>query len=164
MPEARGLTFYQILTLASIVEREAVVDEERPLIAGVFQNRLHKLRGIAPVLASDPTVFYAVDTMKLAKLPFDQWKTYFFWNVPGAAAPRHRAPARARSATRPTRRPGLPPGPIARRRSPRSTRRSTPTRRTGYLYFLAKKDGSNTHAFAKTLAEHDANRKKYGYT
>ena len=41
--EERGLTFYQILTLASIVEREAVVDEERPIIAGVYQNRIDKI-------------------------------------------------------------------------------------------------------------------------
>ena len=82
VPTDRGRSFYEILTLASMVEREAVVDEERPTIAGVFENRLHKLRGIAPVLASDPTVFYAADTVNLAKLPFDQWKTYAFWNVP----------------------------------------------------------------------------------
>src|SRR4029079_10993623 len=82
VPADRGRSFYEILTLASMVEREAVVDDERATIAGVFENRLHKLRGIAPVLASDPTVFYAVDTMNLEKLPFDQWKTYAFWTVP----------------------------------------------------------------------------------
>src|SRR5262245_8823582 len=65
VPKERGLTFYQVLTLASIVEREAVLDAERPLIAGVFQNRLDRLNGIAPVLASDPTIIYAVDTSNL---------------------------------------------------------------------------------------------------
>ncbi len=62
VPKDRGLTFYQVLTLASIVEREAVLDDERPLIAGVYQNRLDN----APfILNADPTVLYANDTIQL---------------------------------------------------------------------------------------------------
>ena len=50
VPKARGLTFYQVLSLASIVEQEAVVDDERPMIAGVYQNRLNKkmTMGVGP--------------------------------------------------------------------------------------------------------------------
>ena len=68
VPEERGLTFYQVLTLASIVEREAVLDEERPLIAGVYQNRIDGIPGIKnKILNADPTVIYAFDTVKLSK-------------------------------------------------------------------------------------------------
>jgi UPF0755 protein len=65
VPESRHMTFYQIVTLASIVEHEAAVDEERPLIAGVYQNRLNGLHGVARILNADPTVTYATDTMAL---------------------------------------------------------------------------------------------------
>ena len=76
------MTFYQVVTLASIVEHEAAVDEERALIAGVYQNRLDGLRGVPRILNADPTVTFATDTMALAKLPFEQWQEYFFWKVP----------------------------------------------------------------------------------
>ncbi len=58
VPEKRGLTFYQVLTMASIVEREAVLDEERALIAGVYQNRLNPKMWPTALLQSDPTIFY----------------------------------------------------------------------------------------------------------
>ena len=48
VPKERGLTFYEVLTLASIVEREAVLDEERATIAGVYQLRIDGYKGIAP--------------------------------------------------------------------------------------------------------------------
>jgi UPF0755 protein len=163
VPADRGRSFYEILTLASMVEREAVVDEERPTIAGVFENRLHKLRGIAPVLASDPTVFYAVDTMNLDKLPFDQWKTYAFWNVPDQPLRQIQFPPELLGYQTYTQA-GLPPGPIATPTIASIDAALDPDTKSGYLYFLAKQDGSNAHAFAKTKAEHDQNRKKYGYT
>ena len=83
VPKERGLDFYQVLTLASIVEREAVLDEERPLIAGVYQNRIDGLPGIKnKILNADPTVIWANDTVELDKLAFDQWQKYAFWAPP----------------------------------------------------------------------------------
>ena len=101
-PKDRGLTFYQIVTLASIVEHEAVGRRERPLIAGVYQNRLNGLHGVARILNADPTVTYATDTMALAKLPFEEWKNYFFWKVPPSPLAGVKVDADLR-ATRPTR-------------------------------------------------------------
>jgi UPF0755 protein len=163
VPAARDRSFYEILTLASMVEREAVVDEERATIAGVFENRLHKLRGIAPVLASDPTVFYAVDTLNLDQLPFDQWKTYAFWTIPKDPLRQIELPPELLGYQTYTQA-GLPPGPIATPTMASIDAALEPDTKSGYLYFLAKKDGSNTHAFAKTDADHKKNLKKYGYT
>ena len=57
VPAERKLTFYQVLSLASIVEKEARLDEEKPLIAGVYQKRLNGIPGIKnKILNSDPTV------------------------------------------------------------------------------------------------------------
>ena len=162
VPAARGRSFQEILTRASMVEREAVVDEERATIVGVFENRLHKLRGIAPVLASDPTVFYAVDTLALAELGVPQWKTYAFWNVPKQALKDIELPADLLGYQTYTQA-GLPPGPICTPTIASIDAALTPNTKAGYLFFLAKKDGSNTHAFAKTAAQHQQNRKKYGY-
>ena len=65
VPQERGLTFYEVLTLASIVEREAKLDEEKPLIAGVYQNRMDGIPGIKnKIFNADPTVIYGVDTVQ----------------------------------------------------------------------------------------------------
>ena len=94
VPAKRGLTFYEVLTLASIVDREAVLDEERPLIAGVYQNRLDRVESVRHgLLQADPTVIYAVDTDKLGKYDPD-WTQYVFWTVPEGAAAARPAPAR----------------------------------------------------------------------
>lgn len=157
VPAARGMTFSQILVLASIVEQEAVVDSERPLIAGVYQNRLRKKM----LLQSDPTVIYGNDTLQLEKLPFQQWPRYSFGSpfpnlskavFPGALA-RYQTYESA----------GLPPGPICTPTVASIDAALDPNTATGYLYFVAKGDGSHTHAFAKTYAQHLANLKKYGY-
>jgi UPF0755 protein len=159
VPKDRGMTFYQVLTLASIVEHEAVLDEERPLIAGVYQNRLDN----APkILNADPTVLYANDTMQLAKLRFEDWKTYAFWTLPGGALKALQLPAEL-AGYQSYLVAGLPPGPICTPSAASIDAALRPDDKAGYFYFVAIPDGSGKHAFAKTYAEHLANLKKYGY-
>ena len=123
VPSDRGLNFYQVMALASIVEREAVLDEERPIIAGVYQNRIDGIAGVTTrLLNADPTVFYAIDTLELAKLPFEEWQRYAFWTPPGVALADVKVAGRA---------PGLPDLPDARpdpgaRSARRACRRSMP--------------------------------------
>lgn len=163
VPAERKMTFYQVITLASIVEREAVVDEERPLIAGVYQNRLNGLNKIARILNADPTVIYAVDTLNLAKLEFGAWKTYSFWNVPPTPMGQVQVtPALAGFQTYTSG--GLIPGPICTPSLASIQAALNPDTSAGYLFFLALADKSGKHVFSKSQAEHDANRKKYGYT
>ena len=160
--ESRGLTFYEILSLASIVEREAVIDEERPLIAGVYQNRLDGKGGSKTILNADPTVLYAVDTMRLRDLPFVDWVDYFFWSVPeGGLASIAVTEDLTGYQTYQNR--GLIPGPICTPTVASIDAALEPDTATEFLYFLAIPDADGTHVFARTLAEHNANRQKYGY-
>ncbi|MEM9452302.1 MAG: endolytic transglycosylase MltG [Cyanobacteria bacterium P01_E01_bin.6] len=119
------------VTLASIVEKEAVVSDEREEIAAVFARRLRE--GIA--LGSDPTVEYALGIQQTPENPltFNDIKVASPYNT--------------------YRYPGLPPGPIA---SPgvASLDVSVNPRDTRYLYFVARYDG--THVFSRTLAEHES--------
>ncbi len=163
VPEARGMTFYEVLTLASIVEREAVLDEERPLIAGVYQNRLDGLGNLKTILNADPTVIYAVDTANLRGLPFEQWRDYFFWKVPDGGVGSAQVPEDLQGYQSYQVR-GLPPGPIATPTVASIDAALEPDQSEGYLYFLAIPDGGGRHVFAKTEAEHNANKKRYGYT
>lgn len=134
---SRGLSLYQAVTLASIVEREAVVAEERPTIASVFLNRL--AQGMK--LESDPTVQYA-----LGRQPDGNW-----WKAPLGIEDLSVASPFNTYAN-----PGLPPGPIA---NPglASLRAVAFPADTPYLYFRALCDGSNRHAFAATYEEHLSN-------
>ena len=130
----------QIVTLASIVEKEAQLDEERGTIAGVYA---HRLRRRMP-LQADPTVIYALvregtydGNLRRNDLKFDSpYNTYVY--------------------------PGLPPGPIA---SPglASLQAAAKPDDVPYLYFVSRNDGS--HVFAETLREHNRNvnewQKKY---
>ncbi|MES2209001.1 MAG: endolytic transglycosylase MltG [Chloroflexota bacterium] len=160
--ESRGLSFYQVLSLASIVEREAVVDEERPLIAGVYQNRLDGVGGTKMILNADPTVLYAADTIALRKLPFADWVNYFFWGIPEGGLGNFQVPDDLRGYQTYQNR-GLMPGPISSPTVLSIDAALEPDTATGYIYFLAIPGDSGLHAFAKTLAEHNANRQKYGY-
>ena len=121
-----------LVTLASIVEKEARLDEERPLIAAVYANRLE--RGIA--LYADPTVIFAL-------------KRLGSWN-----GNLRRPDLQVDSPYNTYRYPGLPPGPIA---SPglRSLQAAAAPADVPYLYFVSRNDGS--HVFAETLAEHNRN-------
>jgi UPF0755 protein len=160
VPTSRGLTFYQVLTLASIVEQEAKLDEEKPLIAGVYQNRLNPKLFPRGTLESDPTIFYLNDSLQLAKIPVSGWTQYVFWapikgGLTDAPLPDDLAGYNT------VKSPGLPPGPICTPTITSIDAALDPNTKDGYLYFLAKGDGSGTSVFAKTFKEHQANIKKY---
>ena len=125
-----------VVTLASLVERETPKPEERPLVAGVFENRLHKNM----LLQCDPTVIYALEqqgryngTISTADLHID-------------------SPYNSYTHT------GLPPGPIGNP-GQASLRAAYQPARTDYLYFVANTQGG--HFFSATLAEHNNNVIKY---
>jgi UPF0755 protein len=161
--EERGVTFYEILTLASIVEREAVLDEERPLIAGVYQNRLDSQTSAERLLNADPTVFFALDLIELQEsVPFDEWRTFVFWKPPGLALADVALPEPLQGYNT-YRVPGLPPGPICTPSLPSILAALQPDQEEGFRYFLAIPGGNGAHVFAKTLKEHNANRAQYGY-
>ncbi|MEO6120107.1 MAG: endolytic transglycosylase MltG [Terriglobales bacterium] len=135
---ALGLTqnFHHIVTLASIVEKETSVPSERPLVAGVFVNRLERRIG----LATDPSVIYAAllagryrGTIYQSDLTYDSpYNTYRFS--------------------------GLPPGPIANP-GRASLQAAMQPLTTDYLYFVA--DNKGGHRFARTLDEHNRNVSDY---
>jgi UPF0755 protein len=127
------LTRRQIVTLASIVEKEAVVPEERPLIASVFLNRLKK----GMPLQSDPTAVYGVRA--------------FGGRVTGNDVRRNTAYNTYQIS-------GLPPGPIGNPGEGAIAAVLKPAV-TGYYYFVARKDG--THQFSATLDEHNRAVKQY---
>lgn len=163
VPEERGLTAYEVLTLASIVEREAVLDEERPLIAGVYQNRIDKAEGVETgLLNADPTVIWAADTVNLAELDLERWVEYAFWTVPDVPLAELELPEELIGYNSYTQ-PGLPPGPIATPTLTSIDGALEPDTEEGYIYFLAVPGDAGQHVFAKTKDEHDRNREEYGY-
>jgi len=160
VPSDRNMSFYQVLTLASIVEREAQLDSEKPLIAGVYQNRLDPKKWPRQELESDPTVFYLHDSLQLQQADFADWKDYLFWApIKGGFTSDPLPPDLAGYNTYTSR--GLPPGPICTPTLKSIDAALRPDTSDGYLYFLAKNDGSGTTAFAKTFKQHQANIKKY---
>jgi UPF0755 protein len=160
VPKSRGMTFYQIVTLASLVEREARLDKERPLIAGVFQNRLNPKLFPLGEFQSDVTIFYIHDSIQLATIPVSQWVQYAFWGPVDGKLTGVAIPAALRGYDTYSSK-GLMPGPICTPSLASIDAALAPDTKTGYLFFVAKNDGSNTTAFAKTQAEHDKNVKKY---
>lgn len=144
---ARGLNVHQAVTLASIVEREAVLEIERPIIAGVFLNRL----AAGDRLGADPTTQFAVAIDPASVEQFGWWKPEL--TLEDLANP---SPYNTREVV------GLPPGPIA---NPglASLQAVANAADTNFYYFVAdatKGDGS--HVFAETLAEHEVNIARYG--
>jgi UPF0755 protein len=163
VPKERGLTFYQVITLASIVEREAVLDEERALIAGVYQNRLDGLPGIKnKILNADPTVIWLDDTMELAKLDFETWQQYSFWSPPDVPM-KEVVPTEGLEGYQTYLYPGLIPGPIATPTLPSIDAALEPDTADKFLYFVAIPDGGGKHSFAKNAKEFDALLREYGY-
>jgi UPF0755 protein len=138
---AQKMTLYEAVTLASIVEREAVVANERPIIASVFLNRIKKKM----FLQSDSTAQYALGYQSAAK----QW-----WKSPVTIDEL----AGVNSLYNTYRNAGLPPGPICNPSLASIVAVADPAQ-TEYLYFFSKGDG--THAFAKTFEEHQQNQQKY---
>ncbi len=161
VPKARGLSFHEVLTLASLVEREAKLDEERALIAGVYQDRLNAKIWPTRLLQSDPTIIYINDTVQLAKTPFAKWQEYVFWTPPNGALKGVTLPAGLVGYDTYSV-PGLMPGPISSPSIASIDAALNPDTGKGYLYFLAKNDGSDGTAFARTFKEHQANIQKYG--
>lgn len=133
----QGLDLYQAVTLASIIEREAIVDDERRTIAGVFLNRF----AMGMNLEADPTVQYA-----LGNQPEGNW-----WKAPLSLADLN-----VDSPYNTYLYPGLPPGPIANPGLGALQAVADPEE-TQYLYFRAMCDGSGRHAFAVTFEEHQQN-------
>lgn len=134
--EAKGLTVRQAVTLASIVEKEASRQEERPLVAAVYANRLR----IGMPLQADPTVIFGLQragrytgNLRREDLEFDSpYNTYRY--------------------------PGLPPGPIASPGRAAIEAALNPAA-VDYLYFVSRNDGS--HEFARTLDEHNRNVQRW---
>jgi len=132
----RGLTVRQLVTLASIVEKETGAANERPLVAAVYSNRLKTGMG----LQCDPTVIYALQragrydgNLRRDDLAFDSpYNTYRYA--------------------------GLPPGPIAAPGKGSLEAAARPAA-VDYVYFVSRNDG--THAFARTLDEHNRNVQKF---
>ncbi len=130
------LTTRQLVTLASLVEKETGKAEERPVVSAVYRNRLR--RGM--MMQADPTVIYALQ--KAGKYDGNIRKDDLLINSPYNTY----------------RYPGLPPGPIA---SPGKAALDAALRPAdvGYLFFVSRNDGS--HVFATTLPEHNRNVDEY---
>ena len=131
-----GMTPEEVATLASIVDEETNDNEEKPIVAGLYINRLK--RGIP--LQADPTVKFALGDPTRRRIlnkdleiesPYNTYKNT-----------------------------GLPPGPI-RIATLQALESVLDYKKHDYIYMCAKEDFSGTHNFAKTLSEHNANAKRY---
>jgi UPF0755 protein len=158
--QSNGLSFYETVILASIVEREAILDEDRPLIAGVYQNRVNGLDGVK-VLNAEPVLIYAKDTMALRDLHITEWPEYLFWSLEGLGSAQDFEVSPDLTGYQVWYSKGLPPGPIATPGVASLQAALAPDTDDGYLYFLAKGDGSNGHVFAHTYEEHLQNVAQY---
>lgn len=169
---ARGTSIDDAVTLASIVEREAVLEEERPLIAGVYINRLED-PSTDWVLNADPTLQYGLATARHGQAPISEWGSVDWWPVlpvAGAelvACTPDQPPSPDMVCLPETLMPyqtylnrGLPPTPIAAPRISSIEAVAFPDTEAGYFYFVAAcPDGERTgaHRFATDLIGHQAN-------
>lgn len=131
-----GLSPMEISTLASIVEEETANNAEKPMVAGLYINRLR--RGIP--LQADPTVKFSLQDFSLKRILFKHLEVDSPYNTYKIN--------------------GLPPGPI---RIPSTVGLNSVLNYTrhNYIYMCAKEDFSGTHNFASTLREHNINARKY---
>ncbi len=136
--QAQNLTIYQVVTLASIVEREAMVPDERPVIAGVYLNRIKA----SMTLDADPTIQYALGN---SRDPSTWWPKITVQDYRSVQSPYNTYLN-----------PGLPPGPIA---NPglASIIAVVHPQPSSYLYFRTTCTGDGRHKFAVTFAEQQAN-------
>jgi UPF0755 protein len=158
--QADGKDVYSAVILASIVDHEASLHEEMPLIAGVYQNRLD---GLLPtrLLNADPTIIYAKDTMLLRDLHISQWPEYEFWTLQDINGVGNFEVTDDLASFQTYDSRGLPDWPICTPGYDALAAALSPDTADGYLYFVAKGDGTRTHAFARTYAEHQANIRYY---
>jgi UPF0755 protein len=141
--QAQGLSVHEVLILASIVEREAVLPEERALIASVYINRI--AQGMP--LQADPTVQYALTQRPGSVQEFGYWKRALSLDDLQYAST-YNTYVQA----------GLPPGPIANPGIESILAVIRPAQ-TNFLFFVATGDGG--HVFAETFEEHLANVAQY---
>ena len=140
-----------------------MLDTERALIAGVYQNRLDRIPAARlGLLQADPTVIYAADTVKLGAYSTD-WVQFVFWTVPEGAMTDQALPE-ALAGYNTYKVQGLPPGPIVTPTVASIEAALNPDTASGYAYFVAIPNGNGAHDFSKTLAEHQAKLRKYGYS
>jgi UPF0755 protein len=133
-----GAPVNDTVTLASMIEKETAVADERPIVASVYENRLSK--GMA--LDCDPTTIYAA-------LLEERYRGTI-----------HRSDLASTNAYNTYKHAGLPPGPIA---NPglASLKAALAPAETDYLYFVAKADGSGGHQFSTSIEEHNVAVQKY---
>ncbi len=170
---AKGLSIDEAVIIASIVEREAVIDEERPRIAAVYTNRFLQPENPQTVglLNADPTLQYGLTTGEQrplghpllseggGALAVDEWGAVNWWpqlQVSGGEVPLDETLLGFQTYTRP----GLPPMPIAAPGIGSISAVATAPLDEGYLFFVAgcpngTRDGS--HYFSTTLDEHNGN-------
>ncbi len=156
--EDAGRTFHEVVTLASLVERETSRDDEKALVAGVYENRLkHEM-----LLNADPSVIWGVDFLALRKLDLAAWPQYSFWNVPAEPLASIEFPE-AIAGYQTYRVTGLFPGPICTPTAASIDAALAPDTTKGYLYFVAIPGSDGAHDFSKTYEEHLAKLREYGY-
>ena len=156
-----GRSFHEVLTMASIVEREAALDEERPRMAGVYAYRLQQ--GIG--LFADPTIIWVADSAALRNLKLEKWQTYEFWTFPeqpyvGLVPPRVPKDLVPWNTFV---RGGLPPTPICSPSRASVEAALAPDTSRKEMYFVLIPGTNGRHDFSQTLAEHEAKARKYGW-